>query len=217
MFQSYQSKQINPDDAAECIIKKVPEIVSIVSIQTDQSRPEVIQQINFYTITCFNRINPNRSIPTSIGQDKIKENHTKFQSYQSKQINPDLWRCCCSPSWFKHVSIVSIQTDQSRLYWCCRFHAWTERVSIVSIQTDQSRQDKCLDAAEICMRFQSYQSKQINPDQINQFDKNILDSGFNRINPNRSIPTKSVYVRAYSNQDVSIVSIQTDQSRQGWL
>ena len=39
--------------------------------------------------------------------------------------------------------------------------------------------------------FQSYQSKQINPDDAKaQQDKANAVLGFNRINPNRSFPTK---------------------------
>ena len=39
--------------------------------------------------SCFNRINPNRSIPTQITRDLKINFKATFQSYQSKQINPD--------------------------------------------------------------------------------------------------------------------------------
>ena len=42
--------------------------------------------------------------------------------------------------------------------------------------------------------------------------------GFNRINSGRSIPTSGGYTQAYDiTGQVSIVSIQADQSRQGWM
>ena len=86
-----------------------------------------------------------------------------FQSYQSIQINHDV---IPQRMWNSAdvVSIVSIQTDQSRPF--------RGRIS-----------DKLRDL------FQSYQSRQINPDTaIGQF-LYAVQKGFNRINPNRSIPT----------------------------
>ena len=38
----------------------------------------------------FNRINPNRLIPTFSALDKRSDLTIEFQSYQSKQINPDV-------------------------------------------------------------------------------------------------------------------------------
>lgn len=40
---------------------------------------------------CFNRINPDRSIPTD-NPKKITHSLGMFQSYQSRQLNPDLVR-----------------------------------------------------------------------------------------------------------------------------
>ena len=115
------------------------------------------------TMPCFNRINPDRSIPTK-PQKWSELPSQKFQSYQSKQLNPDggngtVCECRCT------------------------------NVSIVSIQTDQSRRDTDSNSAADEAEFQSYQSKQINPDTMKL--GNMLDNwdGFNRINPNRSIPT----------------------------
>ena len=64
-------------------------MVSIVSIQTDQSR-------------------------RPLTREEEREFQQMFQSYQSKQINPDhFFQDISVPE--KLVSIVSIQTDQSRL------------------------------------------------------------------------------------------------------
>ena len=91
-----------------------PSDVSIVSIQTDQSRHDAA---NFVGIK-----------------------YVRFQSYQSKQINPDSSGGINMFNFLKTVSIVSIQTDQSRRD-CDNGNAqlWGAEVSIVSIQTDQSR------------------------------------------------------------------------------
>ena len=86
--------------------------VSIVSIQTDQSRLKKLRRV-MTPLKSFNRINSDRSIPTS-------------QEILTKKYDPE-------------VSIVSIQTDQSR-HGCHRRDGYrSSRVSIVSIQTDQSR------------------------------------------------------------------------------
>ena len=89
VFQSYQSKQINPD-------------LSVVMRQ-------------LLKLKRFNRINPNRSIPTILGTEKSEPEKPKFQSYQSKQINPDVQQMQAPVAQQSRVSIVSIQTDQSRL------------------------------------------------------------------------------------------------------
>ena len=87
-----------------------------------------------------------------------------FQSYQSRQINPDDFRREQKRQENPLVSIVSIQTDQSRRQQTIDIMAKGKEVSIVSIQTDQSRLTG-------------------NP--------RLRDRGsrFNRINPDRSIPT----------------------------
>ena len=94
----------------------------------------------------------------------------------------------------KHVvSIVSIQTDQSRRGYASSTNRQTSRVSIVSIQTDQSRHV------------------------VNSSKTAEINLGFNRINPNRSIPTVGFLAGTDATvTKVSIVSIQTDQSRL-WL
>ena len=119
--------------------RKFYSAVSIVSIQTDQSRPfscilKIVQQGS------FNRINSDRSIPTLDNR------------------NYDV-------PWVRQVSIVSIQTDQSRLGKRFSKRKVKEQVSIVSIQTDQSRPGLSLHNGErFAKRFQSYQFRQINPD-----------------------------------------------------
>ena len=161
--------------------------VSIVSIQTDQSRPFSPQRREICK-KGFNRINPNRSIPTRFVKDSTII-IDRFQSYQSKQINPDLIKTKQSTIVLKQVSIVSIQTDQSRLRQCDTWERINADVSIVSIQTDQSRRlhrktskNYRRDVSIVSIQtdqsrlwgayaapcnitvFQSYQSKQINPD-----------------------------------------------------
>ena len=63
VFQSYQSRQINPDDNATFAA-----IIAAAEFQSYQSRqinPDMNQTLMIGTLqSCFNRINPNRSIPT---------------------------------------------------------------------------------------------------------------------------------------------------------
>ena len=111
LFQSYQSRQINPDPLSPVILVE--------------------------SVMCFNRINPNRSIPTITTYDPYALK-ILFQSYQSKQINPDEFGRLWLP-FSRGVSIVSIQTDQSRIF------------------CDEQKYREALE-------LQSYQSRQINPD-----------------------------------------------------
>ena len=60
-----------------------------------------------------------------------------FQSYQFRQINPDVK--IISKLTTPRVSIVSIQADQSRPFNQYFYQQLFETVSIVSIQADQSR------------------------------------------------------------------------------
>ena len=112
-FQSYQSRQINPDICCALIAFRLGFEVSIVSIKTDQSR----RRRNSVT---------NRSMYV-------------FQSYQSRQINPDQVKFRSGLAVIRSVSIVSIKTDQSRHSNSTVHHCPVPRVSIVSIKTDQSR------------------------------------------------------------------------------
>ena len=110
------TKQINPDRG--WCDDKIYQVkgVSIVSIKTDQSRlyefDQIVKDLRSFNrinpnrsiptssllklllLRCwrFNRINPNRSIPTLPGAGKTSTAEALFQSYQSKQINPDLLR-----------------------------------------------------------------------------------------------------------------------------
>ena len=112
-FQSYQSKQINPDfvDFGEVYCSRR---VSIVSIKTDQSRLQ-IWCLDDYGDWCVSIV----SIKTDqsrhgAGSVIYGANYGKFQSYQSRQINPDSNSNKGVNMEFRGVSIVSIQTDQSR-------------------------------------------------------------------------------------------------------
>ena len=136
-----------------------------------------------------------------------------FQSYQSRQIKPDKWNTVeFLVNWY--VSIVSIQTDQSRpqgkekLYEVVfRFQSYQFR----QINPDLNEYDLA-DPSQ--MSFQSYQSRQINPDAVGALMFGLDIQGFQsyqskQINPDPSKPN----VEKYLNGLVSIVSIQTDQSR----
>ena len=139
MFQSYQFRQINPDVGSVAVSRpeydrfnrinsgrsiptlnhvwlrvQVATIVSIVSIQADQSRLLEIE-VRIFLKNGFNRINSGRSIPT-----------------KRQQPLRLIWIL---------VSIVSIQADQSRRGDKNVKDALGENaeVSIVSIQADQSR------------------------------------------------------------------------------
>ena len=90
MFQSYQSKQINPD--SKKLQNQVLSAKGFQSYQSKQINPDKMMALTVpLSETCgFNRINPNRSIPIMdipVGEFKQET----FQSYQSKQINPDLY------------------------------------------------------------------------------------------------------------------------------
>ena len=114
------------------------------------------------------QINPDRLRILSISAP-----NRGFQSYQSKQINPDTVDFSKIKVIAQNVSIVSIQTDQSRLesgfLLIFKEHYY---VSIVSIQTDQSRH------------------------RLFALVGGAPYLSFNRINPNRSIPTATL--RLYS-------------------
>ena len=112
----------------------------------------------------FNRINSGRSIPTSrVCGGGVPVMHA-FQSYQFRQINPDIVISINYPDLLHLVSIVSIQADQSRQVW--------------------------MQSSIICdIWFQSYQFRQINPDLINLLADVHTVNCFNRINSGRSIPT----------------------------
>ena len=219
------------------LVTLLQSVVSIVSIQTDQSRLLLILSIYREWFLCFNRINPNRSIPTILQKNASKKLKV-FQSYQSKQINPDMeWvgiiqfsseRCFnrINPNrsiptkmtleylnLWKNVSIVSIQTDQSR-----RGKGVTERntllrVSIVSIQTDQSRRLNSCSTRTKWISFNRINPNRSIPTSMTFTFLDMLKPSFNRINPNRSIPTLSLKISLIMWRFVSIVSIQTDQSR----
>ena len=138
-------------------------IVSIVSIKTDQSRLGSYPTRQAIVGIRFNRINPNRSIPT-IHQMYMHVLEHGFQSYQSRQINPDIVNKFYPAHLrfaFQSYQSRQINPAAARLNWPC-----------ISINA-----------------FQSYQSKQINPDGTKMHIQIRRIGCFNRINPNRSIPT----------------------------
>ena len=139
-FQSYQSKQINPDFGflnaqLDCGKDKFQ------SYQSKQINPDqVYTEWGWYDLPRFNRINPNRSIPTS-------ENSYSDTNNTSR------------------VSIVSIQTDQSRPV-LVRIPDGLSELSFNRINPNRSIPTRDLGcfATRLIAKFQSYQSKQINPD-----------------------------------------------------
>ena len=159
----------------------------------------------------FNRINLDRTIPTnSSGEARITT--FLFQSYQSRQINPDVAIDKLN-NLISAVSIVSIQTDQSLpvhhvIITIGKFNFnrinldrsiptrvlrnWpisSFRVSIVSIQTDQSRQrNGFLENFRITSFNRIYLDRSI-PTTLLSVKGTKVGCSFNRINPNRSIPT----------------------------
>ena len=143
-------------------------------------------KIKLKITTHFNRINPNRSIPT--------------QQYWYGEM----FRCC--------VSIVSIKTAQSRrltrsyhLPYLKSFNRINPNRSIPTVPPKE--------VTRLIIWFQSYQSRQINPDQKKMRRWKWPVNSFNRINPDRSIPTSTWGDNSTETNSVSIVSIQTDQSR----
>ena len=188
-FQSYQFRQINPDYAPDSRGRLYP--TKFQSYQFRQINPDLGLELTRAEVKlCFNRINSGRSIPTC------------------DNGNAQLWGA-------ENVSIVSIQADQSRLTSGAVFSALEAKsfnrinsgrsiptslsvltflmygkVSIVSIQADQSRLGKKIHG------FRWVQPR------------------FNRINSGRSIPTLILEVKGKTMiVEVSIVSIQADQSR----
>ena len=94
----------------------------------------------------------------------------------------------------------------------------TRKVSIVSIRQINPDDAIIVFVGTGYIMFQSYQFRQINPDLSSRgkWSKTVV-KGFNRINSGRSIPTRNMHtVHVICREDVSIVSIQADQSRR-WL
>ena len=167
----------------------VLKVVSIVSIQADQSRRR-IQMFNFFTtLTSFNRINSGRSIPTWSSQVSDCIWFTGFNRINScRSIPTEQNKVEIMANII--VSIVSIHADQSRHCKTDMLNKWSSAVSIVSIHADQSR---------------------LHPN--TNWDESWRYS-FNRINSCRSIPTLiGVYYESLRSIIVSIVSIHADQSR----
>ena len=136
---------------------------------------------------CFNRINPNRSIPTAQYRLSLKLMLISFNRINPNRSIPTKSISRQQLLTLRLVSIVSIQTDQSRQWLDILF----QEKLLGFNRINPNRSIPTLKKAGQLLHhttFQSYQSKQINPD------------------PEESRTTSSSY-------DVSIVSIQTDQSR----
>ena len=235
-FQSYQSKQINPD-VSKYAHKAIPD--AFQSYQSKQINPDPdTTDSSFQSKHCFNRINPNRLIPTGMRIADPACPEKEFQSYQSKQINPDvdglvilLYGDACfnrinpnrliptvnmwqnpyrmQPSFnrinpnrliptttepLQRLKRSAFQSYQSKQINPDEFKQETYDRLLEVFQSYQSKQINpdpvtIFAAMAAVQLFQSYQSKQINPDQIWIDFEKISTSRFNRINPNRLIPT----------------------------
>ena len=86
VFQSYQSKQINPDPVLDALRDK--KLGKFQSYQSRQINPDWVE-VTFSAMSrnSFNRINPNRSIPTWSFPNGFATLKWAFQSYQFRQIN----------------------------------------------------------------------------------------------------------------------------------
>ena len=138
-------------------------LVSMVSIQADQSRRGRDWRYCWACSSSFNRINSGRSIPTKLSSVFNSKRKLRFNRINSGRSIPTCAKII-SYSLNTAVSIVSIQADQSRLDGLFYSYDTLFDVSIVSIQADQSRLKL---ATFSCQSFLS----------------------FNRINSGRSIPT----------------------------
>ena len=107
-FQSYKSRQINPDEGW---MKYT--IFLIREFQSYQSRLRIIRSIGLWNVR-FNRINPDSSIPTRNYALIDLASLIGFQSYQSKQINPN--RSIPTPKdfYFPNKPNEKFQSYQSR-------------------------------------------------------------------------------------------------------
>ena len=92
-------------------------------------------------IASSDRNNPNRSIPTGFLSHEASHCRNTFQSYQSKQINPDKGRI---KKYYEGsvVSIVSIKTDQSRL------GSYPTKQAIVGIRFNRINSDRSIPTSE---------------------------------------------------------------------
>ena len=169
-FQSYQFRQINPDD--DYGEHAGGEFHWFQSYQFRQINPDSVVETRYTTTTSFNRINSGRSIPT--------KNETARKTLLTLGFN-------------RINSGRSIPT-----WWSVHRRAFIESVSIVSIQADQSRPGlHARNFYQVALTFQSYQFRQINPDKIeNMYDVPSYKC-FNRINSGRSIPTRLYSICIY--------------------
>ena len=85
--------RINPNRSIPTsgyVLSSVVTKIRFNRINPNRSIPTHAKAISMVSIlSSFNRINPNRSIPTSDWYNSRFHDTLRFQSYQSKQINPD--------------------------------------------------------------------------------------------------------------------------------
>ena len=161
-------------------------------------------------VQSFNRINPNRSIPTYVRNNNYEWSNLCFNRINPNRSIPTSAVVHSVLTVYGEVSIVSIQTDQSRQRYRDGSKGLFTRFQ--SYQSKQINPDEMMWVLNGLKRlsFQSYQSKQINPDFIEAqtVTANPFKS-FNRINPNRSIPTSNIM-----DLDTLIKKFQSYQSKQ---
>ena len=215
LFQSNKSRQINPNMSRQ--IQTASVTTRFKRINSDRSIPILpIPMVLAIIPVGFNRINQDRSIPTFSGSHMAGIATGKFQSYQSKQINPDVAKRCRPARGEKYVSIVSIQTDQSRPcykyksgYLCRMFQSYQSRQinpdtglpepqpdTLFMFQSYQSRQinpdiavaDRKTRFKEMFQSYQSKQSKQINPDYKDKFRQDLKNLPFQSYQPKQINP-----------------------------
>ena len=117
LFQSYQFRQINPDQLKQHRQRNHQSPVSIVSIQADQSRlnPDFMRYevaLKFQSYQ-FRQINPDPAALTLSLLPLVKE----FQSYQFRQINPDVESTQLSLKWatlFQSYQFRQINPDVNK-------------------------------------------------------------------------------------------------------
>ncbi len=89
-------------------------VVSIVSIQADQSRQNILMLSGMQESGGFNRINSGRSIPTEIRLKGKRLLFSCFNRINSGRSIPTIEMVDYHRGNTEIVSIVSIQADQSR-------------------------------------------------------------------------------------------------------
>ena len=191
LFQSNKSRQINPNMSRQ--IQTASVTTRFKRINSDSSIPtSACEAWKVWYNVGFNRINPNRSIPTirkhiaSAGQGEvsivsIQTDQSRrlritrkvavafaFQSYQSKQINPDpVLDALRDKKLGKFQSYQSRQINPDKDILTDALCGFQKFQSYQSKQINPDDEQKYREALDF-IKFQSYQSKQINPDVVIQ-------------------------------------------------